>query len=91
MKEAGKLTAEQFKCPTCGLVPTSETSGFELVEPATAYRRLAFTVKEDGSIDQIETLDLSHDDGEGTRYVHHNTCNGEIEIPKAFWDYDIYG
>ncbi len=92
MKTAKKLMAEKLKCPSCGAVPASDSWQWTLIEPATAYRRLAITVDVNGEITQIQSNDVEHDDGGPSgSYIGHRGCNKLIEIPKAFWDFDVYG
>ncbi len=86
------MKATEFKCPACGAVPTSDSWEWELVEPATSYRRLAIEVTPAGEVAGIQTQDLSHDEGvEGASTISHKGCNGQIKIPEGFWSFDVYG
>ena len=84
------MKATDLKCPNCGAEPTDNAWQFELVEPATAYRRLAFVVK-DGELTDIKTTSLEHDDGVGDRMLKHVGCEEHFKIPEGFWDFDVYG
>ena len=84
------MKAEKLKCPSCGTVPTSDSWQWTLVEPATAYRRLAISVDTGGEITQIESHDIEHDSGDGESYIGHRDCPKLFKIPKGFWEFDVY-
>jgi len=84
------MKATDIKCPKCGLIASNTAHGFQLVEPATAYRPLAISVDKNGEVTQIQTTDIEHDDGDGESRLSHRGC-GEFPIPKGFWEFDIYG
>lgn len=80
----------EIKCPKCGAVPDPERYTFELVEPALAYRKLAFTLDRKGKITKIESTDVEHDDGDGESLLNHRGCT-TFPVPDDFWEFDIYG
>lgn len=84
------MKATDLKCPKCGAVPTSSSWEWTLVEPATAYRRLAISVAKNGEVTQITSNDVEHDDGDGESFLSHRGCT-TFKIPKGFGDFDIYG
>jgi len=84
------MKTTDIKCPKCGVTAGNDVSGFQLVEPATAYRNLSVSADKNGKITQIEAYDIEHDSGDGDRRLHHRGC-GEFEIPDGFWEFDIYG
>jgi hypothetical protein len=86
-----KATEFKIKCPKCGALPDPERYTFELVEPAVAYRKLAFTISEEGAITGIDTTDVTHDAGDGESELGCRTCETQFPIPDGFWSFDIYG
>jgi hypothetical protein len=84
------MKATDLKCPKCGAVPTSNSWEWTLDESAMAYRKLAIAVDAEGSVTQIEGLDLSYDITDDESLISHHGC-GQFPVPKGFWDFDVYG